>query len=102
MASLYELNDTGTLLYDTVRGQFAGGDGGVPRRVFGWMRTGAAPSTAAGAGTANCNGWISASNAHRGTVGQPRESWDPTSPMTSWQAADLTCNFAFPVWCVED
>jgi hypothetical protein len=112
MASLWEIFDTTSLVYDSARGAFADDRGSGPPTNSGWVRTGfdipplVPQENLVQAGVATCAVWTSASSQLRGTSARLVGNWDPTTyPETRldpWSATAETCNSILRVWCVED
>ena len=104
MASLYELHDTTSLSYDSQLGETVGSDGGVPRTLDGWVRTGSFPATINQSGISNCNGWTSSNPADWGSAAIPNFEWDnsSTAQMAPWNGFTRSCGGTGRVWCVED
>lgn len=100
MASIWEINDTTVLRYDSTLGRTNGdsGPGGPPANedtALGWIRT--------GGGHPSCQDWTSSSSTDFGTVGAPILDAN-TGPR--WFVADtLSCDISqadLGVWCVRD
>jgi len=109
MASLWEIHDTSNLRYDTVLGLTTGDSGFGPPSRYGWIRTGelandGSSTSTAGAGVANCNGWISAGAVDHGTVVAPVYSWNGAGRVIGpWDTLVNSCGVtAAGVWCVEN
>lgn len=100
MASLWEIHDPTYLRYSTELGFTTDDSGfGPPALREGWIRTGS------NASTKNCQAWTSASAADTGIpVSLTTESlWaSPPVVVSPWGAQPFSCNFSFPVWCVQD
>ena len=113
MASLWEIRDPTTLRYNTDPSLSVNkGDSGSGPPAFaqGWIRTGNISKIGGVvAGEANCNAWTSASSLEGGTrVFLPTDWLPPTqgnsvpSVVDPWRGGVDSCNFAQPVWCVQD
>jgi hypothetical protein len=116
MANLFEFLDPTGLRYDATVGLTRADSGqGPPTAIFAWARTGYV--SAAGndfAGKVNCQAWTSNADSDFGTVVELRPDWrvfyafeDPfledVGREAPWLgAARVSCDHAFPVWCVED
>ena len=106
MASLWEIFDTSNLRYNTELG-FNNADSGFgpPSGNSGWIRTGGVPTNFNFPGVGNCNAWISASSADRGTVAALTPFWDSlnVTVITPWQSSSTTsCNSNIKLWCMQD
>ena len=106
MASLWEIFDTSNLRYNTELG-FNNADSGFgpPTGNSGWIRTGAVDNGFSVPGFGNCNAWISASSADRGTLAALTPFWDSlnVTVITPWQSGSTSgCNQTIKVWCVQD
>ena len=108
MASLWEIFDTSTLVYNTTLGKTQADSGsGPPSGVIGWIRTGSVANDADvmnHAGIANCNGYTENDGTKVGTVANLQAFWGapPGSPtIAPWDSDTLTCNDLKPVWCVQ-
>lgn len=110
-ASIWEIEDTASLRYDTMLGVTSDDSGaGPPSALNGWIRTGG-PSTSVGdPGQANCDAWTATgvSFGTRGTVARLHDDWlDGASgpyqhEVSRWAASTVPCYFQYPVWCIED
>lgn len=107
MASLWEVFDTSSLVYDTTLGAAREDSGqGPPTLQVGWIRTGYLPQQSLGIGRANCLAWSSAATTAWGTTAGVEHRWSGVgavvSPISPWSALEESCNFPRTVWCVED
>jgi hypothetical protein len=109
MASLWEILDPSSLVYDTSRGLTLG-DGAPPTGFPGWVRTGFSPySTPGDHGRANCQAWSSTGPIDSGTTARLRSDWRETNttppvtpPLWPWEISGSLCAFPQAVWCVQD
>jgi hypothetical protein len=107
MASLWQISDPSTLVYDTTRGATRTDAGsGPPTGLTGWIRTGYASSSGTiTEGQDNCSAWSSVLSSY-GTVVVLPTDWNPASPNTSakgtpWVALFQPCDNSARTWCVE-
>ena len=103
-ASIWEIVDPSSLVYDTSHGKARPDSGsGPPTSFSSWVRTGYNPGTGTTIGTANCSAWSGASPADYGTSVMLPDSWNTSAYIVHvWIANTDTCNTLLPVWCVED
>jgi hypothetical protein len=105
-ASLWEIAQTATLVYNTTLGQTLPDSGLGPQSGYtGWIRTGG-PSSSAKAdppGEANCNTWT-AGLGHYGTVASPQYDWSRSAANTflGWRVITADCTVKTSAWCVLD
>ena len=96
-ADIFEIHETSDLSYNTTLGQTQSDSGtGPPVGVQGWART--------SGGGHSCNLWTSNNSTDVGMAFEldPVYSDTPTV-LAPWLAVDrLTCNFQFPVWCIQN
>ena len=104
MASLWEIFSLTNLKYDSTRGQIRADSGSGPAaELFGWIRTGVAPSTSGTPGIGNCGAWTSNSAAHYGTIVELNGHWtDPAQDTHPWGAGTASCDSTVLVWCVQN
>lgn len=109
MASLWEILDVSNLSYNTTLGfTFPDSGSGPPANTPGWIRTGFLSFGAGNSpGSANCQSWMSASNADHGTFVFLPSTWEdsPSHPATNispWLASTRSCLLVVQVWCVQD
>ncbi|MDJ0788497.1 MAG: hypothetical protein QNK05_16950 [Myxococcota bacterium] len=107
MASLFELIQPASLIYDTTRGLRAPDQGsGPPSRISGtidgWVRTGYPFSNTPTTGKGNCLGWTSDSPDDSGTTAGLEDVWDATESSWPWRFLTRTCDSERRVWCVQD
>jgi len=114
MANLFEFLTFSGLQYATTLGftRADAGDG-PPTFASGWVRTGfLAGAEATGfAGKVNCQAWSSNASTDVGTVVELNATWliffhdasDNPFREAPWLAPGrVSCDTAFPVWCMED
>jgi len=97
MASIREVFDTSSLLYDPILGQTQADSAGGPPNMPGWIHTGNASFGSGAAGLANCDAWTSPAAGNDGTEAILLPDW--TGP---WTARIQFCSTPNRVWCVED
>lgn len=109
-ASMWEVHDPTSLLYDTTLGRTREDSGSGPPRDIGWIRTGNDNDAEGGkVGASNCDGWNTTDDNSGGTaalLGGPSGTdidWtQPASIVAPWTGQGLSCNSIVRVWCVED
>lgn len=105
MASLWEILDTSSLVYDAAHPDAMTRDDsgqGPPSFTSGWVRTGQDGGVAI-PGQANCLNWSVQFNYYSGTVIRLSHDW-PGVPANigSWVATTIPCDQPTYVWCVGD
>ncbi len=104
MATLHEIVDPSSLVYETMLGQTkTDGPFSPPAGEYGWVRTGDVSSIVPVEGIANCDSYTSSSPSGRGTMASLDGYWDAAPTKVSpWRSGLAYCNVPLPVWCVED
>lgn len=113
MASMWEIHDPTSLLYDATLGHTRDDSGSGPPVAAGWIRTGnddASVNLGGGeVGANNCDGWTQDDNVSVGSavlLGGPTSTdidWtEPASIVAPWSGRALICSSTVRVWCVED
>jgi hypothetical protein len=104
-ASFAELSDLSALNYNSTLGATAPDAGSGPPSYLlgvGWVRSGYSPTTGTNNNApTNCNLWTSNSSSDSG------EAAEPIPFFTAYASQvivfrQVTCNNAFPVWCVQN
>ena len=109
MASIWDLMDLPSMIYDTNLGfSFAGAGDGPPLAVKGWIRTGWFSSSASSLG-ANCLQYSVTSGSGttagldlRGVYFNDDGAFDITLAESPWGTEVRLCNLPTPVWCAQD
>ena len=113
MASIWEIHDPTSLLYDTTLGATQDDAGSGPPNTKGWIRTGNESDDVnlggGEVGANNCNNWTeddAASSGSAALLGGPTSAdinWkEPASIVAPWSGTGQTCDSILRVWCVED
>jgi hypothetical protein len=106
MASLWEIMDVSSVIYDYALAQAARRDDsghGPPSYMAGWVRTGYDSSSSSTVGTGNCSNWSSVDAAHRGTAAYLSREWETAASQADlWKLGAYTCSIATWVWCAGD
>lgn len=103
MAALWEIMDVSNARYDRSLGyQMPAGDSGEgpPSGVYGWVRTGGAPSVGAVPGNGNCALWSQSYTGQWGSVAALQTAW--TGGGLGWVVGTRDCSIARRVWCVQN
>jgi len=103
MAALWEILDVSNARYDTSLGyQMPAGDcgEGPPSGVYGWVRTGGAPSVGAVPGSGNCAVWSQSYTGQWGSAAALPTAWTGGGP--GWVVGTRDCSIPRRVWCVQN
>jgi len=102
-ASIWEILDPSSLVYDSSLGYALADSGSGPPIANGWIRTGnEANGDATKAGIANCSAWSSDSSSHNGTFARLVGDWSLEPTVHVWYANPMQCHVYHRIWCVED
>ena len=102
-ASLWEILDTSSLVYNTALGIVPPGadmGSGPPAGLDGWVRTGYVSSSENTPGQGNCNSWQL--DVGFGTTARLVSNWTAAGDIYVWDAETASCGNDGFVWCVED
>lgn len=103
LASLWEIQDTSNLKYNTNLGLMLDDSGeGPPSYLGGWIRTGYGSASSSTPGIGNCFSWTSSNNSHSGTVVYLPLDWSVGGNFNNWYVYGQQCDATMHVWCVED
>jgi hypothetical protein len=103
MASLWEIADPSSLLYNTSLGVTKLDSGqGPPAGVGGWVRTGFSPNPGGQPGMANCEAWSSESG--EGSRASLATKWteEDYKDVGVWYTQTWPCDWSWYVWCIKD
>jgi hypothetical protein len=113
-ASLWEIADPSSMLYNTSLGLSSPDSGSGPPtainflsstlKVSGWVRTGyAASSHFETSGQDNCQSWVSNIMGDWGSTAEIPDNWlAGAQDIGVWDLGVRTCNTPWYVWCVAD
>ena len=105
MASLWEIFDPSSLVYDTELGHMSGDGSGPPEFHIGWIRTGGGSGVGQNdtPGERNCAAYTTSDPETRGTVAALRTNWTSGAGVISpWTASTRACDQPVFVWCVQN
>lgn len=103
MASMWEIFDPSTLVYDKALGEGGGDAGeGPPTDHLGWIRTGWVAVDSAIAGEGNCKAWSDTTGF--GSIAAPHPNWESGAPddIPPWNTDLAACLSNIRVWCIQD
>ena len=102
-ASMWELLDPSSLIYNTFLGRtYADSGQGPPSGQWGWVRTGYDSSSTDTVGTGNCDSWTSTAGIRAAPQAKLDYSWDTPGTFPGWDIENTYCDLNKFVWCVED
>ena len=105
MASLWEIFDPSSLVYDAALGHMTGDGVGPPEFHIGWIRTGGGSGVGQNdtPGERNCAAYTTNDPDTKGTVVALRTNWTSGSGVISpWTASTRVCDQPVFVWCVQN